>query len=170
MPRRTVLYGSFPLNAANIRSLPRMTVRCRSFPLKSALCRWMPATPAHFRTIRALPLISARKWPFWATIRVGETRVGELYDVGKCLSRLLYQMECTVLAPTSQSWRPHAHCIYVHTNRLIVEAVYECMCVCVNLCRCRPRNLAALELLPHQDLEIESPLVANVACRYPTLF
>ena len=37
---------------------------------------------------------------------------------------------------------------YVHTNRLIIEAVYAC--VCVDLSRRCPQNLAALKLSPYQ--------------------
>ena len=40
-----------------------------------------------------------------------------------------------------------AHALYVHTNRLITEAVY--VRAYQYLCRRRSRNVAALELSPH---------------------
>ena len=41
-----------------------------------------------------------------------------------------------------------ARTFYMHTNRLIIEAVYTS--VCIDLCRHCPQNLVAFELLLHQ--------------------
>ena len=70
---RTVThYRSFPFNAilhrwkpkgsANLRSMP---AQCHSSPLKA---EGSHRHPLNCRTVYALPLISAWKWPFWATI------------------------------------------------------------------------------------------------------
>ena len=64
-----------------------------------------------------------------------------------------------------------ARALYVHTNRLIEYNIYYWSCAmheCVDLCRCRPRNLAILELLPHQT-EIKSRL-GEISRKIRTLY
>ena len=56
-----------------------------------------------------------------------------------------------------------ARAFYVHTTRLI-EAVYICMRVRVDLCRCHPQNLAAIKLSPHMCMPPPRKAIADGYC------
>ena len=54
--------------------MPPTSAQYRSIPLVAVECRRVPLEPAQFRTARAVPLFSARKWSFWATIEESTER------------------------------------------------------------------------------------------------